>query len=1433
MNTLRPSIPRHRPARCALGLLLACAMACHETGEPGPRPSTVAPVSGMENAPTRITITGEGLLPLVRTDFANGGASTLDATFHVRLGATPLLDVAPGAPGTLDATVPAGLAPGRYTLTVMDPEGREGALPDAFEVHAPLEPTARVAGFRFESIGPQRAHEPFALTVQAVDAAGERVAGFNGTARLTDETGTIVPATLGPFRDGTWSGNVEVRRGTAANVLTLTTEGGQGRSDAFSVAVREAVALRFDTPPRTFTAGECSEPLTLVRVDDLGQPASSGAEVELSIEEDVPRALALYADAACTARVERLGLAPDASALTFHLRRDQAGAGRLTARTTGLRSTSQSLDVRPGSPARLDFLTEPGALDAGHCSTPVLVEVRDAHGNATPVAQALPLEFLALPSPGFTFHTDPGCTGAAASLAVPSGEARLAVHFRATVAGAVQVRASASGLQQAEQHLTIHPESAPTQLVFLTTPHRKAAGRCSGELRVQAQDSLGNAAPNPGGLQLSLASTVPGSLTFYADAACTRAVTGLALPDDGSTEAGFHFRGTVTGAVTLTVSAPGLSSASQGATVDPGPPERLTVDTPPRVVAAGQCSQALGLRLLDAQGNTAPAPGALTVTLAGTPPEDLHFFSDAACTRETGTLVLGTGESTGTFYIRSLRAGGVTLTASGPGLTSVSQGATITSSGTATDLVFTTSPQSVVAGACSPAARLQSRDAFGNVQPVTAALTVNLGASPAAGFLFYSDASCTTSVTAVVMAANTSSGTFHFRGTRSGTVTLTATATGLAPATQAATVTPAPARRLAFTTPSRTGVAGACSPLASLQARDAFDNPSPVSSATAVSLGASPATGFTFFEDAGCTRSASGVTLPAAGAGVDFYFRGTAAGTVSVTASVPGWSSATQSQALIAGPATELAWDSFPSPQRVDAPFAVTLRARDAHGNPVTSFTGTATLASLPSAPVTCITGCSSTSTTGAFNSGVWTGSVTVGAPAGTGRRLTATSGSLGGTSAAFDVQPLSTDTPPVASFTFNPAVIVAGQSIAFDATGSDDNTTPDNALEVSWDFTGTAPGNPPWSAWTTTKTATQAFSTPGTYTVRLAVRDAPGGVGYAFRQVMVLPAGARACVVDTPSRTDDGASTCAGPFGADGKLSLPEAVRLSNVTTGRQVITFNGPMTLSNLPALTLTDAVDVLAPSGVTLELPTLTVRAAAVQVSGVSMTGSNFRITVEPGATLTLLDSTLTGGRVLVQGSLVLHRASVSNCDQRCLELNGASASAVVRYSNLYTLDLSRNVTGILMTACTSAGVALDVQSSVLGGLDWGISQGCGTVRLLHNTFYYNTVGLRLQSGGGHVVRNNIFASHATQAVDCGAAAFASRDFHLLSGNDSNGCVGGDANTLTGSPLFVGLLDVRIQYASPARDSAVDLGLDVNDAAPGLYFGAGPDRGAHESF
>ena len=89
---------------------------------------------------------------------------------------------------------------------------------------------------------------------------------------------------------------------------------------------------------------------------------------------------------------------------------------------------------------------------------------------------------------------------------------------------------------------------------------------------------------------------------------------------------------------------------------------------------------------------------------------------------------------------------------------------------------------------------------------------------------------------------------------------------------------------------------------------------------------------------------------------------------------------------------------------------------------------------------------------------------------------------------------PPNTNTPPTASFVANPSRGPAPLTVAFDASGSFD---PDGQIvSYSWNFGDGATGSG--------ITATHAYTNPGTYTVRLTVRDNQGATDNTTRSITV-----------------------------------------------------------------------------------------------------------------------------------------------------------------------------------------------------------------------------------------------------------------------------------------------------------------------------------------
>ena len=162
------------------------------------------------------------------------------------------------------------------------------------------------------------------------------------------------------------------------------------------------------------------------------------------------------------------------------------------------------------------------------------------------------------------------------------------------------------------------------------------------------------------------------------------------------------------------------------------------------------------------------------------------------------------------------------------------------------------------------------------------------------------------------------------------------------------------------------------------------------------------------------TAAAAGGALPITPGTLTGWVNGVWSGNVSVAAfatdavliadDAQGHTGTSNAFEVTYGPAVSLSWSAISSPQGVDAPFPVMIRAVDTAGNLVPTFTGPTSLAALAPGELPV-----SPASTGAFAGGEWTGNITI--PfTGASVRLRATDGALTGESSAFAV---TTAVPP------------------------------------------------------------------------------------------------------------------------------------------------------------------------------------------------------------------------------------------------------------------------------------------------------------------------------------------------------------------------------------------------------------------------------------
>ncbi len=471
---------------------------------------------------------------------------------------------------------------------------------------------------------------------------------------------------------------------------------------------------------------------------------------------------------------------------------------------------------------------------------------------------------------------------------------------------------------------------------------------------------------------------------------------------------------------TLVASSAGIASATSPAfNVGAGPAARLAFGAAPGGGTGGTAwATQPAVRIEDAGGNLTTSTSTVTLAIASGPATGV-----LAC---AGPLAAPAIAGVATYAGCAIDvAGGYTVRATAPGLTTAVSGAFNVTVGARTKLVFTAWPGPSVAGtpfATQP--RVAVTDAGGNTVAGAADL-VTLGVTPGTGTAGATLACAAPSVGAVGGVADFSACRIDTAGAN---YTLTASASGLASGvSQRLTVTAAPASSLAFSAaPAAAGTTGgtafASQPV--VRVIDAFGNTVTTSAAT-VTLSIAPGAG-----QPGATLACTGGLAKAATAGIA-AFAGCkidkAGAGYQLVASATGLAAATTGPIAVGvGAPAQLAFAVLPGASTGGVPFPAqpVVAILDAGGNPTTA-TLTVTLAIVSGtgtsgATLACLGGL-----TKAAVAGTATFAGCAINKAGTGYVLRATSGSLSAaSSAALDI---AIGPPAALSFSTQPGGGVAG----------------------------------------------------------------------------------------------------------------------------------------------------------------------------------------------------------------------------------------------------------------------------------------------------------------------------------------------------------------------------------------------------------------------
>jgi hypothetical protein len=462
------------------------------------------------------------------------------------------------------------------------------------------------------------------------------------------------------------------------------------------------------------------------------------------------------------------------------------------------------------------------------------------------------------------------------------------------------------------------PTSQATQLILGSLPSSTVTAGASFGFTVAAEDSQGNIITGFNGTVTVALATNPGGSTLGGTLVAS-ATNGIA------TFSGVTLNKVGSGYI-LAVSTSGLASSTSSAlAVVPGIATQVVITgQPPASVTAGS---AFGLTATveDAQGNVVPNyNGSAVVSLANN--SGLSILSGATSVVFTNGVAALSGlglNKSGTSYTLQIASGSLT--------TAVSRGFTV-APGAATHLVVIGQPTANATAGTAFTYTVAAEDAQGNVATgysgnVAVALASNPGSSTLAGTL------------SAVVSAGVARFSDSLNKTGTG-YTLLATSGSLASATTSsiAVIAGAASKMIISSQPPATVTAGSAFGMTALVEDSLGNLATSYMRAITVGLQSNPGSG---------TLSGT-LSLRAVGGVVTFspLTVNKAANGYNLLVSSLGLSAATSSSfSVLAGAATQLVFSASP-PANVTsaAPFGMTLKAEDAQGNPVSSFTGVVTV---------------------------------------------------------------------------------------------------------------------------------------------------------------------------------------------------------------------------------------------------------------------------------------------------------------------------------------------------------------------------------------------------------------------------------------------------------------------------------------------------------
>jgi alpha-tubulin suppressor-like RCC1 family protein len=537
------------------------------------------------------------------TSDANGVASTA-----YTLGSTP-------GNHTLTAQAATGSLPGSPAQVTFNATATPAA-PASLVLSGPVAQGAGACSAAFTIALKDRYGNPAqASSATSISLGGAGAGSFFADAACSGASSSVTVAS------GAGSATAYFKDGRAENlILTASASGLTSSSLPFTVqAGTPAVLAIVAQPSSSGVAGQAlaQQPQIAVR-DSSGNLVSKASNAV---------ALAAFSDSTCStpasgtlAAASNPVTPSDGTAAFAGVSETLAGTIYLGFSANGLTSAcSNAVQISAGAPAQLIAVQGDGQSAVAGSALAVNPTIRaiDANGNLVSGA-----------SISFAVVSGGGSVNPASASTDTSGLASTQFTL-GTAAGSNTLTAALASQSQISVTFNETGTSLPPVRLLLTGPAPLTAGACSPAFTVQLMDSNSSATPAASDTLVSLSGAGHGA--FYADAACTQAITAVTVLRSSSSSQLFVMDRTAE-TLDLLAQSSGLASSGERVSVSAAAASKLVFAVQPS--SSGVAGQALAaqpvLQAQDAFGNSASSFGG-SVALAA--------FTDAACSvNASGTL---------------------------------------------------------------------------------------------------------------------------------------------------------------------------------------------------------------------------------------------------------------------------------------------------------------------------------------------------------------------------------------------------------------------------------------------------------------------------------------------------------------------------------------------------------------------------------------------------------------------------------------------------------------------------------------------------------------------------------------------------------------------------------------------------------------------------